>query len=66
MHYQVMQGEFLSSPLNIRDANHSAKVANHTLYVPVISKTAHPPLGQTQGHLTSWKILVIFPAMLPV
>ena len=24
-------------------------------YVPVNSKTAHPPPGQTPGHLTFWK-----------
>ena len=53
MHYEAIQGEFLSSPLNIREANRSAKVTNQTLFVPVISKTAHPPLGLTQGHLTS-------------
>ena len=36
-------------------------------YVPVNSKTAHaPPPGQTPGHLTFWKMLVKFPAMLPV
>ena len=31
MHYQAMQGEFLSSPPNIREAKHLANVANHTL-----------------------------------
>ena len=31
MHYQAMQGEFLSIPLNIRDEDHSANVTNHTL-----------------------------------
>ena len=49
MHYQAMQGEFLSSPLNIRDANRSAKVTNQTLFVPVISKTAHPPPRANPG-----------------
>ena len=31
MHYQAMQSEFLSRPLNIRDVKHSANVANYTL-----------------------------------
>ena len=31
MHYQTMQGEFLSSPLNIRDANHSANKKSYVL-----------------------------------
>ena len=31
MHYQAMQGEFLSSPLNIRDANHSANKQSYVL-----------------------------------
>ena len=31
MHYQTMQGEFLSSPLNIRDANYSANKKSYVL-----------------------------------
>ena len=34
VHYQAMQSEFLLSPLNIRDANHSANATNHTLRTP--------------------------------
>ena len=38
-----------------------------SLYVPVNSKTAHPPPpGKPRGIWLFWKILVKFPAMLPV
>ena len=41
--------------------------AESPLYVPVNSKTAHaPPPGKPPGIWLFWKILVKFPAMLPV
>ena len=36
----------------VLDAEHAVKL---TVYVPVNSKTAHPPPGQTPGHLTFLK-----------